>query len=108
MRLSTGASEETSPEGDRPRFRSRPPNAIDTGALPARAACKSPRMLPMIHLDSGSSERGVPDLLRSLFHSVPHGAFLGPISGDKPSIGNRVTCRLRPANIRQASELPPA
>ena len=66
MRLSTGAFEETFPEGDHRRFPSRLPNATDTGALQVRAGRRSPEMLPVIRADNASSGREVPDLLRSL------------------------------------------
>ena len=76
MRLSTGAFEETFPEVDHRRFRSRLPNATDTGALPAPGARRSPGMLPVIVPDSGSSGCEVPDLLRSLLNSLPREADL--------------------------------
>src|SRR5215471_2942352 len=77
MRLSTGAFEETFPEGDRPRFRSRMPNATGTGAHPARAPRRSPETLPVIRPDNGSSGREVPDLLRSLLNLfAERGAFV--------------------------------
>ena len=76
MRLATGAFEETFPEADHLRFRSRPPSATGTGALPVRAARISPEMLPVIRPDKASSERAVPDLPRSLLSSLPREARL--------------------------------
>ena len=67
MRLLTGAFEEKFLEADHRRFLSRLPNATDTGALPMRAARRSPEMLPGIRSDTGSSGREVPALRRSLF-----------------------------------------
>src|SRR5215472_7561978 len=76
MRLSTGAFEETFPEADHRRCRSRLPNATGTGALPERAAHRAPQMPPVIRPGNGSSGRGVADLLRSLLLFAARGAFV--------------------------------
>src|SRR5215471_12538649 len=76
MRLSTGAFEETFPEADHRRCRSRLPNATGTGALQEPAAHRAPQMPPVIRPGNGSSGREVADLPRSLLLFAARGAFV--------------------------------